>query len=168
LPPPTLQPINYGSSNLLIPILIVKTVIGIPTCPTTLNHIGGLHNNPFYSDWKTSNKILSSGTWGAPVLKLLVPFHKTVICSRVTFKVKDTNQLDYSRTCIDGSCMKDNIDYTSSYCSIGSIDIIGLIVAIAASQKLKLNVLDISNVLYILALYLTLMITHTSLYLPFT
>jgi len=41
--------------------------------------------------------------------------------------------------------MEENIDYTNSYSSVGSIDSIRLILAIAASGKLKLNVLDISN-----------------------
>jgi len=41
--------------------------------------------------------------------------------------------------------MKEDIDYTNSYSPVGSIDSIRLLLAIAASRKLKLNVLDISN-----------------------
>jgi hypothetical protein len=41
--------------------------------------------------------------------------------------------------------MKENIDYTSSYYPVGSIDSIRLLLAIAASKCLCLNVLDISN-----------------------
>jgi len=68
----------------------------------------------------------------------------------VIFTVKDTDQPNTyelnSRTCVDGSPMKENIDYSNSYSPVGSIDSICLLLAIAAPRKLKLNVLDISNV----------------------
>jgi hypothetical protein len=53
----------------------------------------------------------------------------------------------YSRTCADGSPMKENIDYVNSCSPVGSIDSNRLILAIATSRKMKLNVLDISNAL---------------------
>jgi len=125
-----------------------------PTRPCAPNHIGELTNNPFYSDWKSSlfqnyDKMLAAGTWSAPILKSAAPSGKTILRNRVTFKVKDTDQPNtyelYSRTCVDGSPMKENIDYNNSYSPVGSIDSIHLLLAIAASRKLKLNVLDTSN-----------------------
>jgi hypothetical protein len=93
--------------------------------------------------------MLTSGTWSAPILRSSVPPNKAILRNRVTFKVKDTDQANtyelYSRTCVDGSSMKEHIDYTNSYSPVGSIDSIRLLLAIAASRKLKLNVLDISN-----------------------
>jgi hypothetical protein len=149
---------NNISSNsnlsLPLPVPIVKSVIVTPTRPCAPNHIGELTNNPFYSDWKSSlfknyDKMLAAGTWSAPILKSTVPPGKTILRNRVTFKVKDTDQPNtyelYSRTCVDGSPKKENVDYNNSYSPVGSTDSIRLLLAIAASRKLKLNVLDISN-----------------------
>jgi hypothetical protein len=149
---------NNISSNtnlsLPLPVPIVKSVIVTPTRPCAPKHTGELNNNPFYCDWKSSlfknyDKMLAAGTWSAPILKTTVPPGKTILRNRVTFKVKDKDQPNtyefYSRTCVDGSPMKENIDYSNSYSPVGSIDSIRLLLAFAASRKLKLNVLDISN-----------------------
>ena len=93
--------------------------------------------------------MLAAGTWSAPILKSTVPSGKTILRNTVTFKVKDTDQPNtyelYSRTCVDGSPMKENIDCNNSYSPVGSIDSIRLLLAISASRKRKLNILDISN-----------------------
>jgi hypothetical protein len=130
------------------------TTVVSPTRPLAPAHIGQLQHNPFYADWKSSlfqnyDKMQTAGTWSAPLLRTSVPPNKAILRNRVTFKVKDTDQTNtydlYSRTCADGSPMKENIDYFNSYSPVGSIDSIRLLLAIAASRKLRLNVLDISN-----------------------
>lgn len=93
--------------------------------------------------------MLAIGTWVTPILRTTDSTGKTILRNRVIFKVKDTDQPNTyelnSRTCVDGSPMKENIDYSNSYSPVGSIDSIRLLLAFAASRKLKLNVLDISN-----------------------
>jgi hypothetical protein len=83
--------------------------------------------------------MLSTGAWSNPILRSLVPSHKHILCSKVTFEVKNTDQLDnyvaYSRTCVNGAPMKDNIDYTSSNSSIGSIDNRHLKLAVILHEK---------------------------------
>ena len=77
------------------------------------------------------NKMLASGTFSAPILQSSIPAHKTVLCPRVTCKVKDTsvpNQYDlYARTCADGSTQRENIDFTDLYSPVASIDSLCLI-----------------------------------------
>jgi hypothetical protein len=81
--------------------------------------------------------MLTAGTWSAPILHSSIPSNKAVLLNSITFKVKDTDQHNtyelYSWTCADGSPMKENIDYTTSYSPVGSIDSIHLL-AIAASN----------------------------------
>jgi hypothetical protein len=150
----SVQPTASPCNSIPIPVPMGMTVVITPVCPIAPNHIGKIHNNPYYADWKSSlfkndDKMLSSGTWSAPMLRSTVPPNKTVLQNRVTFKVKDTDLLNtyelYGRTCANGSPMKENVDYTDSYSPVGSIDSIRLILAIAASKRLHLNVLDISN-----------------------
>jgi hypothetical protein len=145
---------STSSDSTPIPVPLGFTTLVSPTRPIAPDHIGQLQNKPFYSDWKSSlfknyDKMLTAGTWSAPILRSSVPSTKKILRNRVTFKVKDTDQVStyelYSRTCADGSPMKENIDYITSYSPVGSIDGIRLILAIAASRKMKLNVLDISN-----------------------
>jgi hypothetical protein len=150
------QHTSTASSCTLLPIPVPMgmTVIVTPIRPIAPNHIGELHNNPFYADWKSSlfknyDNMLSSGTWSAPMLRSTVPPNKQVLQNRVTFKVKDTDLPNtyelYGRICANGSPMKQNVNYTDSYSPVGSIDSIRLVLAIAASKRLRLNVLDISN-----------------------
>jgi hypothetical protein len=146
---PSIDPTDCKSTP--VPVPVGMTTIVSPTRPIAPAHIGQLQNNPFYAYWKSSvfktyDKMITAGTWSAPILCTSVPPHKAILRNRVTFKVKDTDQINtydlYSRTCADGSPMKEKIDYFNSYSPVNSIC---LLLAIAASRKLRLNVLDISN-----------------------
>jgi hypothetical protein len=129
-------------------------MMSTPTKHYTPAHIGNLKNNPYYAEWKEAlfknyTKMLSSGTWSAPVLCSLVPPTKTILPPRVTFKVKTTDINNtyelYCRTCANGANMKENIDFTNSYSSVGSIESIHLLPSLVASNHWTLNVLDVSN-----------------------
>jgi hypothetical protein len=110
---------------------IARRLVTSPLRPTTPSHIGELSNNPFCSDWKGSlfdnfDKMLTTGTFSAPLLRSNVPSGKAVLRSRIVFRVKDgetAHAYDLSaRTCADGSSMQEAVDFATSYSPVGSID----------------------------------------------
>jgi hypothetical protein len=124
---------------------IVSTTITSHFHPIAPQHIGELQHNIFYSDWKSSlfknyDKMHTAGTWSTPILRSMIPSNKNVLCSRIAFKVKDTEIQNtyklHSCTCADGSIMKEHIDYSLSYSPVSSIDSIRLLLAISAAKNL--------------------------------
>ncbi len=132
----------------------LKTVTS-PIHPIAPNHIGEISNNPIWSDWKEAlfqnyDKMQCTCTWSAPILRTSIPHDQFTLCNWVSFWVKDTSTPNTYElqgcTCADGSRMHQNIDFLESYSPVGSIDSIRIILAYySASQKLLLNILDISN-----------------------
>ncbi len=129
-------------------------VISLPTRPTVPAHIGQLSSNQHAPDWKEAifenfTKMQRTGTWSAPLLRSSVPSSKCILNPRISFRVKDTPQPHVyelqGRTCADGNKQKQFLDFDDSYSPVGTIDSIRLLLAIAASKRLTLQVLDISN-----------------------
>jgi hypothetical protein len=105
------EPLSYHPTSIPVPIRF--TTVVSPTQPIAPAHIGQLQQNPFYSDWKSSllqnyDKLLTAGTWSAPILRSSVPPNKSILCNRVTFKVKDTDQANsgISRPDLSYACMR--------------------------------------------------------------
>ncbi len=92
---------------------------------------------------------MTTGTFSAPMLRSTVPPSQKILRPRVSCRVKDTptpNQYDlYARTCADGSIQQEHIDFTDSYSPVASIESIRVLLNIAASSGLLVNILDISN-----------------------
>jgi hypothetical protein len=129
-------------------------VVSQPTRPTAPEHIGKLSSNPHASDWKEAifenySKMDHTGTWSAPLLCSSAPSGKSILNPRISFRVKDTTQPHtyelQGRTCANGNKQKQFIDFTDSYSPVGTIDSIRHLLAIAASQRLTLHVLDSTN-----------------------
>jgi hypothetical protein len=148
---PTL-PANGHPTPTIVPAGL--KVITLPDRPTAPNHIGQLSSNPLISDWKEAifdnfTKMQRTGTWSAPLLCTLILSHKQILRPRISFRVKDTatpNTYELQgRTCADGSKQKQFVDFIDSYSPVGAIDSIRLLLALAASSRLTLHVLDISN-----------------------
>jgi hypothetical protein len=103
---------------------VARRIVTSSTRPTTPSRIGELANNPFRSDWKGSlfenfDKMQTTGTFSAPMLRSQVPLGKAVLRSRIAFRVKDgdtAQAYDLStRTCADGSGMREGVDFAHSY-----------------------------------------------------
>jgi hypothetical protein len=99
-------------------------VVSLPDCPMAPAHIGQLSSNPLASDWKEAvfdnySKMQCTGTWSAPLLRSSIPPGKAILRPRISFHVKDTSTAN----------------------TYG----IRLILALAASLRLTLQVLDISS-----------------------
>ncbi len=148
--PPTID--DSSPSSIIAPVGL--KVISSPIKPETPAHFGATYTSPFASDWKDAlfqnyNKMLTSGTFSAPILRSLVPSNKTILRPRIACKVKDTsipNQYDlYARTCADGSTQREHIDFTDSYSPVASIDSLRLLLNLAASEGLLISIMDISN-----------------------
>ncbi len=140
------------SPSVIVPVGM--KVVSSPVRPDTPSHFGATYHSPFASDWRDAlfqnyDKMLTTGTFSAPILRTSVPPNKTVLRPRVACRVKDTSiphQYDlYARTCADGSTQREHIDYTDSYSPVASIDSIRLLLNLAASTGLLLSILDISN-----------------------
>ncbi len=106
-------------------------IVSSPVHPETPSHFGAMYQTPFASDWRDAlfqnyDKMLSTGTFSAPILRTSIPPHKSILQPRVACRVKDTlipHQYDlYARTCADGSTQRENVDYTGSYSLVASID----------------------------------------------
>ena len=146
------QPTPAPTASIIIPAGC--KVISSPTRPPTPAHFGQTLHLPFAADWKEAlfgnyNKMLASGTFGAPILRTAMPPGKSLLRSRVACRVKDTslpNQYDlYARCCADGSTMKEYIDFTDSYSPVAGIDSIRILLNLSAASGLTVRVLDISN-----------------------
>jgi hypothetical protein len=90
------QPPSSNCDYIPLPVPMGMFFVVTPTRPLAPNHFGELNNNPFYADWKSAffknyDKMLSSGTWSAPMLHSDVPSDETILQNHVTFKVKDTD-----------------------------------------------------------------------------
>ena len=148
--PPTID--DSSPSSIIAPVGL--KVISSPIKPETPAHFGATYTSPFASDWKDAlfqnyNKMLTSGTFSAPILRSSVPSNKTILRPRIACKVKDTsipNQYDlYARPCADGSTQREHIDFTDSYSPVASIDSLRLLLNLAASEGLLISIMDISN-----------------------
>ncbi len=122
--------------------------------PKVIKHFGQTLSMPFASDWRDAlfqnyNKMMTTGTFSAPMLRSAVPFNQKILRPRVSCRVKDTttaNQYDlYARTCADGSTQQEYIDFHDSYSPVASIESIRVLLNIAASSGLLVSILDISN-----------------------
>jgi hypothetical protein len=152
--------LSYRPSNITdatpLPIIapVGNKVLSLPIQPIAPEYIGQLSTNPIATDWKDSlfdnyDKMLRTGTWSAPILRSTIPPDKNLLNSRVSFRVKDTSSPNIynlqGRTCADGSKQCQFIDFQDSYSPVASIDSIRLLLAIAASKRYTIHVLDISN-----------------------
>jgi hypothetical protein len=140
------------SSSVVVPVGM--KVVSSPVRPETQSHFGATYHSPFASDLRDAlfhnyDKMLATGTFSAPILRTLVPPHKSILRPRIACHVKDTSipyQYDLSaRTCADGSTQRENIDFTNSYSPVASIDSIRLLMNLAAASGLLISILDISN-----------------------
>ena len=91
----------------------------------------------------------TSTTLGAPFFRSLLPPDTNILRPRIYFRLKTTdiyNQYDlYSRTCVDRSSVREEVDFTVSYAPAAGICSLRIIIAIASAKGLILFVLDISN-----------------------
>jgi hypothetical protein len=122
--------------------------------PPTPKHFGETLHMSFASDWRDAlfqnyNKMMNTGTFSAPILHSSVPSGKSILRPCIACRVKDTstaNQYDlYARCCADGSTQRENVDFMDSYSPVTSIDSIRVLLQIAASNRLLISIMDISN-----------------------
>jgi len=134
------------SPSVVVPVGM--KIVSSPVHLETLSHFGATYQSPFASDWR-DDKMLSTGTFSAPILRTSIPPHKSILRPRVACRVKDTlipHQYDlYARTCANGSTQRENVDYTDSYSPVASIDSIRLLLNLAAASGFLISILDISN-----------------------
>jgi len=118
------SPVDDSISPLVV-VPVGMKIVSSPVHPDTPSHFGATYQSPFASDWR-DDKMLSTGTFSAPILRTSIPPHKSILQPRVACRVKDTlipHQYDlYARTCADGSTQRENVDYTNSYSPVASID----------------------------------------------
>jgi len=102
LPPTTIVPVGMK-------------VVFSPIRPDNPKHFGETLNTPFAADWRDAlfqnyDKMMTTGTFSAPLLRSSVPSGKSILRPRIACRVKDTsvtNQFDlYARCCADGSTQK--------------------------------------------------------------
>jgi hypothetical protein len=143
---------GHISPSVIVPVGC--KVISSPIRPPNPKHFGETIYMPFAADWRDAlfhnyEQMMKTGTFSAPILRLLVPHDKAILRPRIACKVKDTSiphQYDlYARTCADGSTQKEFVDFQDSYSPVASIDSIRILLNIAASSRLIVSILDISN-----------------------
>ena len=143
---PIATPPNTSTPTTFVPVGC--KVISSPICPDTPKHFGQTINTPFASDWldalfQNYSKMLTTGTFSAPMLCSQLPPGKSILHPRIACHVEETStphQYDlYARTCADGSTQQEYIDFTDS------IDSIRVLLNIAASSGLTIRLLDVSN-----------------------
>jgi hypothetical protein len=59
-------------------------IVSSPVHPETPSHFGAMYQTPFASDWRDAlfqnyDKMLSTGTFSAPILRTSVPPYKSIL-----------------------------------------------------------------------------------------
>eukprot|EP00957_Ditylum_brightwellii_P064493 4894329-Ditylum_brightwellii.AAC.1 len=123
-----------------------------PKAPT---HMDEFAKTIHKAKWKESmfdnyEKIDTSGTLTAPLLRSDLPSDSKIICTQPAFKVKlqeEANMYEfYTCTAANGASQVDGIDFEASYSPTSFWENIPFLLAIAAAECMCFFTIDVSNV----------------------